>query len=299
MLEKALAIANEYLPGKAQEIRSEIQQQRGAPAAAGAAHGGAGRVGEVISQARAMERSQNYSGAIQLYLSLGREHTEDTSVLEEAWERAVALAQGYARDRAAEVVTVAADKLVAVGRPEAAAELYQGINDLMGECRIYMAAGMWDRARERAASSPVVLAQVEEQQRMQQLRAGAQQAEREGEGGGMAALEYAFARGEADKVQQLVLQQLAVKVRQGDAPGALALLAKFGAPARAEVVDTYRALAREILAAPAAKRDLQAETNLRKARPHTRSLLCRLIGVWLGGCSLICSLPASRETERG
>ena len=97
---------------------------------------------------------------------------------------------------------------------------------------------------------------------MVQLRAGAQQGDREGEGGAQQALEYAHARGETDKVAQLVLRELGTKLRQGDLQGAAALLAKYGAPVKAEGVEMYRALAREVL--QGSSRNVQAESNLRK-----------------------------------
>lgn len=262
LLDKALQIASEYLPGKAQEIRSEIQQQRGGGGGGGG--GSAGRVGEIIAQARGMERAQNYAGAIQQYLSLGREHTEDVSVLEEAWERAVALAQGYVRDRVPEIVASAADKLVKVGRPDAAAELYQGIQDLQGELEVWTAAQMYDRARERARGNAAMEQFVTDQERIQQLRAGMQSAPSDSDASLAQALDYHHLKGDTAQVQQLVLKDLGVKMRQSDFVGAAAMLIKYAVPVKPEALDAYRTLAKEILSLPADQRSFQAEQNLQK-----------------------------------
>lgn len=55
--------------------------------------------------------------------------------LAQCWQQAAALAVMYQRHRAAEVVGLVASRLVAVGRPDAAAEVYESIDDVQGGWR--------------------------------------------------------------------------------------------------------------------------------------------------------------------
>lgn len=102
---------------------------------------------DLLATARTWEDQGAYSRAIDAYLQLTAETTDDHDFLEEVWERSlVQLAHKFVPDRLAEVVDVVSQRLVEIGRIEAAAEIYAGVTMFREAIDVYLAAGRWDAA---------------------------------------------------------------------------------------------------------------------------------------------------------
>ena len=95
-----------------------------------------------------------YSKAIDAYLKMTAEESENLDELEGHWEHAVRLAMEHVRDRVPEVVTAVAKRLVAIKKYTQAAELLEGIDAHKEAIDVYVQAEMWDHARRLALKVP-------------------------------------------------------------------------------------------------------------------------------------------------
>jgi hypothetical protein len=97
--------------------------------------GASGALEAAITKARNFERGNDYARAIDTYLDVSQQDSSNVDALAQCWQQAAGLAVMYQRHRAAEVVGLVASRLVAVGRPDAAAEAYESIDDVQGGWR--------------------------------------------------------------------------------------------------------------------------------------------------------------------
>ena len=80
----ALRIAEDYLPAKAQELRLEAAASLQESAGAGAGGFGAGTAEAQLQRARLLERAGDHAGAVDAFLSVTRDLTDDPAELEQA-----------------------------------------------------------------------------------------------------------------------------------------------------------------------------------------------------------------------
>lgn len=118
---------------------------------------------EILDAAKIYEETGNYSRAIDTYLSVNENSSEDRDRLEEVWENAVRLAMKHAQDRYNEIVAVVAGRLKMISRFEAAAELYESIEAAREAVNCYIAGEVWDKAKILAQQQcPDMIRVVEE-----------------------------------------------------------------------------------------------------------------------------------------
>merc|ERR1719231_233441 len=201
---------------------------------------------DLMSNARVWEENKQYSEAIDAYLKITKETTNNLDHMEEAWEKATHLAMSYVSDRVPEVVATVSQRLIEIKRFEQAAELYEGIGRYKDAIDIYVKAGMWEKARALCANMSPEYADEVEQQYIHRLKSENRVDEllESGQGQSVEAGLDALARmkqwgrvyetcqkqGRSDvlqKYQRLHLEQLAA---DGGYEEALETLDKYGAP---------------------------------------------------------------------
>jgi len=143
------------------------RQSHAAAAGGGGAAGGAGPVAGTTSlesiraRAKVKENDRQYSAAIDLYLEVSEQSSNDRDGLEAAWGRAVSLAMEHVHPRIQDVVLEVARKLQAIGRPEAAAEVLISIDEFQKAIDVLIQAKRWAKAKDLARSdAPHLLNQV-------------------------------------------------------------------------------------------------------------------------------------------
>jgi hypothetical protein len=85
-----------------------------------------------VAKARGFEHGNDFARAIDAYLSVQPGDSGSADALQQCWRQAAALAVAHQRHRAAEVVAAAAGRLAGIGRHEAAAELFESVDDVQG-----------------------------------------------------------------------------------------------------------------------------------------------------------------------
>jgi hypothetical protein len=91
--------------------------------------------------------------ALEAYLLVKPDETPNTRKLEEAWTSAARIATAHFPQRAADVSAMCARNLLAAGKPEAAAALYQQVGDRRAAVAVLAKAGLVDRAQKVAAGN--------------------------------------------------------------------------------------------------------------------------------------------------
>ncbi|KAK9829656.1 hypothetical protein WJX72_007146 [[Myrmecia] bisecta] len=263
----ALRIAQDYLPARVQEIHQEMQSASDPAAPKGP--------DALLAKAKTLERNREWSRAIDAYLAVTEADTQDMDFLEEVWENAVKLAMNNKRERITAVVDTVSQRLIAIGRHEAAAELLQGIDDLQGAARVYIMGGLTSKAQALAAADPSLRQYVEEasarQSRQSSHSAGGRPAS--GASAGGQPIEAFAQQGDWDRVYELAEQagpdtvaryavrHAKMKAQQGDFGEAAGVLARKGAPPDPANFDLYRHIARGVLALPLDRESGPAEAS--------------------------------------
>ncbi|MEW5300130.1 MAG: hypothetical protein WDW38_002966 [Sanguina aurantia] len=283
MWHDALRIAEDYLPGKVQEIHLEL-----ASAASNSSSSAPAGADSVVAKAKAFERNNDYARAIEAYLSLTKNDTANFDSLEQCWEQAASLAINYQRHRMHDVVNTVSARLVDIQRFQAAAELHEGIDDVQGAIRAYCQGALFDKARVLAGSNPTLTKYIDEQYNTY-LVSNNQAEALAARGGAQAqvAIEMYAQRDDWVKVHELAALQgpeasalYAVRhaerrFKQGEYAEAATVFAQHGISNNAAYFELYRAIALAVLSAPQVERRPEAERSL-------RDMLLRLVTL-LGG----------------
>ena len=103
---------------------------------------------DIKQSGRVMEQNRDFVRAIDTYISITQEMTNNYDMLEEVWERAVQLAMTHDKERLQQVVMLVGKRLVALKRYEAAADMYSGIGHYEEAVKCFLVAEDYDRARE-------------------------------------------------------------------------------------------------------------------------------------------------------
>eukprot|EP00735_Rhodelphis_limneticus_P000999 TRINITY_DN11544_c0_g1::TRINITY_DN11544_c0_g1_i1::g.22110::m.22110 TRINITY_DN11544_c0_g1::TRINITY_DN11544_c0_g1_i1::g.22110 ORF type:complete len:158 (-),score=39.26,sp/Q5DM57/IF172_CHLRE/40.67/6e-26,TPR_7/PF13176.1/0.24,TPR_7/PF13176.1/23,TPR_7/PF13176.1/7,SNAP/PF14938.1/1.3e+02,SNAP/PF14938.1/0.2,SNAP/PF14938.1/9.2,Clathrin/PF00637.15/4.9e+02,Clathrin/PF00637.15/0.003,Nic96/PF04097.9/0.021,MIT/PF04212.13/9.4,MIT/PF04212.13/15,TPR_2/PF07719.12/7.5,TPR_2/PF07719.12/8.6e+03,TPR_2/PF07719.12/1.3e+ len=134
----ALRVAKDYLPQKVPDLNARVANFMSMGGAQGA---------DLMSPGRMWEEAGDYSKAIDSYLAITVEKTNNYDLLEQIWENAVKLAMDHVHDRANQVVETVAKRFVEINRHAQAAELYEGISAYKEAIDIYIQGGLWDKAK--------------------------------------------------------------------------------------------------------------------------------------------------------
>eukprot|EP00959_Pyramimonas_sp_CCMP1952_P409339 8578577-Pyramimonas_sp.AAC.1 len=252
MWEDAIRVAEDYLPSKVQEIHMEL-------AASMAGHGAAVTAESVVARYKLLERQGAYSQAIDVcLLEMNRELTADSSLLEKAWEDAVNMAMDNCRARSTEVVSTVAGRLIELGKYQAAAEAYIGIDAFKEAIQVYSQADMWDKAKAIGQQQPQLAGMVE-QLYTRHLEVTGQAGALAETGNADVALEMYARQGDWDKVHTLAQEQGPdVVARYAFTHGkqeaqrhryraAAAVFAKWGTPVNPANFQLYKHIASEIV----------------------------------------------------
>merc|ERR1712146_312935 len=100
--------------------------------------------GDVTSEARMYEAQHDYSRAIDSYLRLSTDDTNDLDTLESVWESAVKLAMNHESHRISEVMGIVSKKLIGINRFRVAADLYEGFQMYKEAIDVYVQGSMFD-----------------------------------------------------------------------------------------------------------------------------------------------------------
>ena len=251
MWDDVLRLAKEYLPKRLAEFQA---QEREARAANHGTNEGSDPAMAIRQEAREHEMNNRHSDAVSTYLRLDAHSSNNIDLLEECWEKAVELASKFVQDRHIDTVRIASERLIEVGRFEAAADLYLGADLVKEAIDAFMSGGAWDKARGLANEyNPEYLQEVEARMTSSLQRGGgAGDARQLLEVDVEAGLDMYAKRGEWDlclekaaqtsaaTLEKYVALYAAQLVKENRPVDAVQLFGKHGAPANESNVNIYR-----------------------------------------------------------
>mmetsp|Transcript_26109 Transcript_26109/g.57041 ORF Transcript_26109/g.57041 Transcript_26109/m.57041 type:complete len:1764 (+) Transcript_26109:195-5486(+) len=272
MWHDALRIAEDYLPGKVQEIHMELASGQNKSSSSASVAG----PDSIIAKAKKFEQNNDYARAIETYLSLTTADTNNHDALEQCWEQAASLAMNYQRHRMHDVINVVSQRLSEIQRYQAAAELHESIDDIQGAIRLYCSGQMFDRARQLAGNNPTFNSYIEDQynSHLIQNKAADELAVRGGQGA-QQAIDMYVQRDDWDKVHELAAKQgpevaamyaarhAERRFKQGEYGQAAQAFALHGISANSAYFELYRGIALGILTASSSERTADGEKALK------------------------------------
>jgi tetratricopeptide (TPR) repeat protein len=141
----ALRVAQKHAPHLVAQINDSYSRGGGSVGQSGP---------EIVQSGKISEGQRDYSKAIDRYLEITDAHfPKNPEKLEEIWNDAFNLAMNYAKDRLNEVVDVVGNRLLAIGRYESAAEIFESVLMYDKAIEAHMQSNSnqrWDRALECA-----------------------------------------------------------------------------------------------------------------------------------------------------
>lgn len=103
---------------------------------------------EIRQAARILEQNRDYIRAIDAYLSITQEMTNDFDLLEEVWERSVQIAMSNDKERLQQIIMLVGKRLMALKRFDSAADMYAGIGHYEEAVNCFLIAEEFEKARE-------------------------------------------------------------------------------------------------------------------------------------------------------
>ena len=164
MWPEALRVCKEYLPHKLRALQEEYERETG---------GGAGGRGndDLLGQGRQWEESGEYQRAVESYLKVDALATRDVNILAAAWTKAAEIAIKFLdTEKATAVAGVVGPRLVEIGRFNAAAQLYLGVEMVREAVEAFIAGEEWAKAKKVARELEPRLEQYVDEQYKQSLR---------------------------------------------------------------------------------------------------------------------------------
>jgi intraflagellar transport protein 172 len=212
MWEDAMRVAREQIPRMLQQLMQErtLHESR-----AGAS--GPQTVEYLVSQAKMFEQQMNYTAAIQRYLTITSEHTQDTSILLNNWQAAALLAIDHIAERdmnqMMQVIGTISRRMCEIGRHQEAANIWLDANCDKEAIEVYLQGNMFEEARALAQRHAPQFLPLVNQRLQEHLMSGGGN---RGQGGAMdplaranpsAAIEVFIKRQQWDRVYELAAQQ--------------------------------------------------------------------------------------------
>jgi len=248
--------------------------------------GGGGAAGvnqsmeEILDAAKIYEDTNNFSRAIDAYLSITETSSAEPDQLEEVWENAVRLAMKHAPDRSAEVVGTVAKRLKGISRFEAAADLYESIDNPREAVNCLIAGEHWEKARRTAQEqAPDLVRVVEERYKSHLVSSGDGEELIRKTGDINSALDMYARQGDWTKCLALaakespkmlphyLVQYCKILANKGEILQACQSLVQYGPPSEESNFQLYKVITQELLASE----EEGAATTLRE-------MLLRLVG---------------------
>eukprot|EP00927_Polykrikos_kofoidii_P024133 TRINITY_DN22013_c0_g1_i2.p1 TRINITY_DN22013_c0_g1~~TRINITY_DN22013_c0_g1_i2.p1 ORF type:complete len:1608 (-),score=419.80 TRINITY_DN22013_c0_g1_i2:44-4867(-) len=160
MMPEAMRVCKKHAP----HLLADLFDSCGGEGGAGGAGGVAQSLEEILDAAKIYEETGNYSRAIDTYLSVTENSSNDADKLEEVWENAVRLSMKHAQERYNDIVSTVAKRLKLIKRFEAAGDLYESIEGAAAEAvQCFIQGEVWDKARHLAKSEcPAMMSLVED-----------------------------------------------------------------------------------------------------------------------------------------
>ena len=140
---EALRICKEYLPNRLGALQDEYERSNMSTSSRGS--------DGLLGQGRKWEESGEYQRAVDCYLKIDSTVTRDINVLSAAWTKAAELAIKFLEsDKAEEIATVAGPRLVEIGKYNAAAQLYLGVEMVREAIDAFISGEEWAKAKKVA-----------------------------------------------------------------------------------------------------------------------------------------------------
>jgi len=256
MYGEALRVANKHAPHLVFEINKRYSS--GGVRAESSAE-------DIYKSAKMWEGSRDYAKAIDGYLEITENHTNDHDFLEETWERAYTLAMSHDKERVRDVVSIVGERLLNIKRYISAAEIYESIGDYEKAVDVFIIGERFDKAKEVAqqvnpkSEQNKLLERIMEEERRYRFDHGRE--EELAEEGDLNALEMLYKKGKFEQCLMLaekqggdILNSYLEKytkqlVKDGDWNHAAKVLSTYGCPPVASIFAVYKTIALEILAA--------------------------------------------------
>jgi intraflagellar transport protein 172 len=150
----ALRICQRHLPHKQTEVNLRYQSAQ-------ATMGTGGTKADYLSKGRNLEKSRDFSRAIDAYLLAKKDVLRNPDDLEEVWEQAVRVARSNCKNRYMEVVRLVSERLVEVSKHESAAEILREADQLDDAVSVAISGQAWGKARELAGGNKSLSTRVE------------------------------------------------------------------------------------------------------------------------------------------
>jgi intraflagellar transport protein 172 len=279
---EVLRVAKEYLPHQLNQLNMEYTSWR-------RQNSGDTEGEDLTAPAKLWISNGEYSRAIDAYLRITHEHTQDQDFLEEIWENAVDLAMKHCHDRISEVVGVVCKRLIAIRRFEQAAALYEGIDAHKEAIDVYILGDLWDKAYQLAGSMAPQYVEYVKDMHKRHLMDTQNAASLVDLGDVGAGLDMYADRGDWDRCYELAVKQgpevvqKYVKmhadrlVQDGQFGKAVHVFVTYGAPPSPPNFPVYKRLAKEILGRqydpPANEPDYDGANELTELREMMFKLL--------------------------
>ncbi|PAA52772.1 hypothetical protein BOX15_Mlig006435g1 [Macrostomum lignano] len=248
----ALRVCKEYLPHKLAQLSEELEYEATAQKADG--------IQNLIREAKQYEASGNHLKAVEMYLKLTTDVTNDESMLAGAWRKAADLAVKFlSADKHEKVVDIVANRLKSIGRHADAAEVYLRV-EMVQECvDAYISAEDWSNARRVAKQlEPRLNSYIETKYKESLTSAGnAQELAATGDVG--SAVDMLAAKGQWEKclamaekqdyklLHKYVAMYATNLIKEGNTEAALTLYVKHGAPAFQQNYNIYRKIFKDVI----------------------------------------------------
>ena len=140
----AVRVAKRHLPHKVKDVNARIQritQSSGEEQQS---------LQELVNQARLWEDNEDWNLAIDVYLSIGKQHTQDPNMLCKIWKRAAELASSHERRRYPEVAEDVGRRLIRLQKWDAAGDLLQDSENYKEAIDAYLSGKLFDKAKRVA-----------------------------------------------------------------------------------------------------------------------------------------------------
>eukprot|EP00929_Paragymnodinium_shiwhaense_P046199 TRINITY_DN2351_c0_g1_i1.p1 TRINITY_DN2351_c0_g1~~TRINITY_DN2351_c0_g1_i1.p1 ORF type:complete len:1763 (+),score=565.99 TRINITY_DN2351_c0_g1_i1:153-5441(+) len=218
---------------------------------------------EILDAARIYEETNNYSRAIDTYLSVTDSMCNNTDRLEEIWENAVRISMKSAPERYNDIVAVVAKRLQMLSRFEAAADLYESVEHFREAVNCFIAGELWERAKRLAKDQcPDMVRLVEERYKETLMNKGDGEELIRKTGDVDSALDMYARNGDWAKCLQLaekqspamlphyLVQYCKILANKEDIFTACQQLVRFGPPTEPANFQLYKVIAGDLLARP-------------------------------------------------
>ncbi|XP_060552918.1 intraflagellar transport protein 172 homolog [Ruditapes philippinarum] len=251
MWQDALRVCKEYVPHKLQQLQDDYDREMTDKSTRGAE--------SMLQQARDWESSGEYARAVECYLKVTDQLTNDKEVLSKCWMKGADLAIKFlGQEKAVRVVEIVCPRLVEQRKFTAAAELYLSVDLVKDAIDMFMAAEEWGKARKVAKElEPKYEAYVEDRYKESLKSQG--RADVLAGVDVVGAIDMYIEKGEwqkaldtAEQQNPKVLHKYAALyathlIKGGDTLRAMDVYVKYGAPANAQNFNIYKRIFNDVL----------------------------------------------------